>query len=309
MNLLRGFVTTSAILALSACSGFKSHKEIDALNEARAVGSPFTQQLAAEYRDFANAEQNTMFDYPDALHFARKGLAAAAGEVVLPEPISDWNLNAQDIDMLSTARARLMSAFDAGAREIAPRESAMAQGRFDCWIEDEEENMGHQPDELTCKRGFEEVMAALEGMVKAPIDVAPAPAPARDDVMTPVEPLAMDTSVPMAAKDAVYLVFFDFDRSNILPAGESVVEAAIQEMSRHSVETVNVVGHADTAGSRSYNKRLSLKRANAVKKALVANGVDAGLIRVDHRGEDDLMVPTPDGVREPANRRAVITFE
>lgn len=304
MKILHCLIIGSAVLALTACSGFKSHKEIDALNEARAVGSPFTQQLAAEYRDFANAEQNTMFDYPDALHFARKGLAAAAGEVVLPEPISDWNLNADDIDTLSVGRARLMAAFDAGAREIAPREAAMAQGRFDCWIEDEEEDHGHQPDDLTCKKGFEEVMGALESMVKAPVRAAPP-----EDIMAPVEPIAVDASQPMAAKDAVYLVFFDFDSSGILPAGESVVQAAVGEIKGRSLETVNVIGHADTSGPKSYNKRLSLKRANAVKKALIADGVDPRLIRVDHRGEDDLMVPTPDGVREPANRRAVITFE
>lgn len=43
----------------------------------RKLGSPFTQQLAAEYRDLANHEQNIGFDYPDALHFARKGLTGA----------------------------------------------------------------------------------------------------------------------------------------------------------------------------------------------------------------------------------------
>lgn len=306
MNALRGLLIGSTVLSLAACSGFKSHKEIDALNEARAVGSPFTQQLAAEYRDFANSEQNTMFDYPDALHFARKGLAAAAGEVVLPEPISDWNLNAEDIEALSAGRARLMAAFDAGAREIAPREAAMAQGRFDCWIEDEEENMGRKSDGLTCKQGFAEVMDALDGMVKAPVTAAP---PAADDVMTPVEPLAVDNAGPMAAADAVYLVFFDFDSFGLLPAGNSVVQAAVDEMKGRAVETVTVVGHADTAGPKAYNKRLSLKRANAVKRALVSDGIDANLIRVEHRGEDDLMVPTPDGVREPANRRTVITFE
>ena len=302
MNLFRGLLVGTAVLALSACTGFKSHKEIDALNEARAVGSPFTQQLAAEYRDFANAEQNTNFDYPDALHFARKGLAAAAGEVVLPEPVSDWNLSAESTDALAAARARLMSAFDAGAREIAPKEAAMAQGRFDCWIENEEEGNTFQEGRLSCRQGFEDVMNALEGMVKAP-------PPAATEIMTPVEPLAVDASKPMEVKDAVYLVFFDFDKSGILPAGDNVIQAAVDEIKSRNLNAVNVVGHADSAGSNAYNKRLSLKRANAVKSALVRLGVDPKIIRVDHKGEDELMVPTPDGVREPANRRTSITFE
>jgi OOP family OmpA-OmpF porin len=309
MSMVRHLIILTSVAALSACSGFKSYQEIEALNEARAVGSPFTQQLAAEYRDFANSEQDAMFDYADALHFARKGLAAAAGEVVLPEPVSDWNLSAANINTLSAARARLMAAFDAGAREIAPREAAMAQGRYDCWIENQEEN---DRGGSACRQGFEDVMGALEGLVRAPVETAPAPmaaAPVMDDVLSPVAPLAVDASTPMAAKDAVYLVFFDFDRSVVLPAGQNVVGSAVTEIKGRAINTVTVVGHADTAGSPAYNKRLALKRANAVRAALVAAGIEPTMIRVESRGEDELMVPTPDGVREPANRRAAITFE
>lgn len=314
MSILRGVLVGTTLVALSACNSYQGSKEIEALNQARAVGSPFTQQLAAEYRDFANAEQNSMFDYADALHFARKGLAAAAGEVVLPEPISDWNLSADDMNTLSVARARLMAVFDAGGREIAPRESAMAQGRFDCWIESQEEGNAQKEGALSCQQGFEDVMGALEGLVRAPVETAPSmptpvPAPVVDDVMAPVEPLAMDRSTPMAAKDAIYMVFFDFDRSVVLPAGDTVVQTALDEMKGRTLTTVTVTGHTDAAGPKSYNKRLSLKRANAVKAALVAKGVDPTIIRVEHKGEDELMVPTPDGVREPANRRAVVTFE
>ena len=52
-----------------------------------------------------------------------------------------------------------------------------------------------------------------------------------------------------------------------------------------------------------------MKRANSVRDALIERGVDATLIKVEGRGEDELLVQTADGVREPANRRAQITFE
>ena len=135
---LRGLILTGLTLALAACSGFGSHSEIEALNEVQPVGSPFTQHLAAEYRDYSNRENNEMFDYPDAIHFARKGLAAAAGDVVMPEPISDWNLTPAHMEELGTARGRLIVAFDLGARDIAPQLSAVAQARFDCLIEQQE---------------------------------------------------------------------------------------------------------------------------------------------------------------------------
>jgi outer membrane protein OmpA-like peptidoglycan-associated protein len=71
---------------------------------------------------------------------------------------------------------------------------------------------------------------------------------------------------------------------------------------------VKLVGHADRSGSDTYNQALSLRRANAVKGALVREGVSESMIAVDGRGESEPMVPTADGVREPQNRRVNISF-
>ncbi len=295
MKVIRGLVLGACIIGLGACSNYQAHSEVKALNEAQAVGSPFTQYLAGEYRDFTNRELNEMFDYPDALHFARKGLAAAAGEVVMPEPISDWNLNPQHMEELSTARGRMVVAFDLGAREVAPQQSAVAQARFDCWIEQQEENW-QDNDISQCKNQFMEAMNALEGMVK--------PAPVMEPVVAAEPP-----AEPMKVEDAMYLVFFDFDKSAVAASGESVLDAVGTEVKSRNLNVLNVVGHTDRAGSRTYNNRLALKRANSVREALIKRGVDATLIKVDGRGEDQNLVQTDDNVREPANRRAEITFQ
>jgi len=283
------------MLALAACTNSKSFSEVNALNNAKAVGSPFTQALAAEYRDFANSELNREYDYPDALHFARKGLAAAAGETVLPEPISDWNLLPEHMNELSTARGRLLVAFDQGAREVAPREAAVAQVRFDCWIEQQEENW-QAKDIHDCKSQFLAAMDKLEGLIK------PAEFPA------PVE-ASSTPAAPMKAEEAMYLVFFDWNKSNIGSGAQNVLDAVTTEIKGRNLKAVHVIGHTDTSGSKEYNMRLSLKRASAVRTYLTKHGVDAGLISVDGKGEDQLLVPTPDQTREPANRRAQITFE
>lgn len=296
MKSIRGVsLLAVATLTLGACTGFKSNSEVEALNEAKAVGSPFTQQLAAEYREMANREQNVGFDYPDALHFARKGLAAAAGEVVLPEPVSDWNLKPNHIEELSTARAQLVAALDRGAREASPKNAAIAQSRFDCWIEAQEENW-QKDAAIPCRNQFMEALNSLGGAVTPPADVMP-----------PVEAAAPPVT-PMAPEDAKYLVFFDFDSSKVDQGGNSVLESVAAEIAKQNISSVNVIGHADTSGSKKYNQRLSMKRANAVRKALEARGVNANLLSVDSRGEDEPMVATADGVREPANRRVEITF-
>ena len=87
-----------------------------------------------------------------------------------------------------------------------------------------------------------------------------------------------------------------------------VVRQAAAAAKQYGSATITVVGHADRSGSTAYNEKLSLKRGNTVKNALVGEGVSAGAISVSGKGEGDPMVPTADGVREPQNRRVHINL-
>ncbi len=299
---MRNLLMAGCLLGVSACTSFNSHSEVKALNEMQAVGSPFTQHLAAEYRDYANNELNSMFDYPDALHFARKGIAAANGDVVMPEPISDWNLLPQHMEELSTARGRMIIAFDLGARDIAPQQSAVAQASFDCWIEQQEENWQND-DIVACKTRYLDAIAALEGMI------APAPMPQiQPELVTPIV-TDLPAAEPMKPEDAMYLVFFDFDKSAVGAGGQNVLDAVADEVKARNPNVVRIVGHTDSSGSQTYNKNLAMKRSNSVRDELINRGVPAASIMVDGRGESELLVQTADNVREPANRRSQITFE
>ncbi len=305
MKTLRNLVLTAGLLTLtgmtSACTAYKSFSEVDALNDAQAVGSPFTQALADEYRRFANSELKDMFDYPDALHFARKGLAAAEGTVVLPEPVSDWNLNETHIQELSAARGRLIVAYDLGAREVAPALSAKTQAKFDCWIEGQEEDW-HDAKDAACKDEFLRLINELEGMLEPPEPVA-------EPVVADDSAFGIDPNQPMAAENAMYLVFFNWDKSDLGSGALNVLDAVADEVAKNPPNAVNVVGHTDTSGSQTYNQRLAFKRANNVRDALIERGVDPSLIVVDAMGENELLVETPDNIREPANRRVNISFQ
>jgi len=76
-----------------------------------------------------------------------------------------------------------------------------------------------------------------------------------------------------------------------------------------SVTRIAVTGHTDTSGAPAYNMALSLRRANAVKDALVREGIAAAAIAVTGRGETQLLVQTGDNVREPQNRRVEIVLQ
>ena len=65
-------------------------------------------------------------------------------------------------------------------------------------------------------------------------------------------------------------------------------------------------GHADRAGPDPYNRSLSLRRAEIVGQELIELGIDPGRITITAYGESRPRVTTPDGMREPRNRRVEI---
>jgi len=79
-------------------------------------------------------------------------------------------------------------------------------------------------------------------------------------------------------------------------------------VSGQSARRFQVIGYTDTAGSAAYNRKLSERRAQAVADALVAEGVPRASLDVQWHGEDQLPVPTADGVPEPQNRRVSIAM-
>ncbi len=108
-----------------------------------------------------------------------------------------------------------------------------------------------------------------------------------------------------------FTVYFDYDKSNLTPQASTLVQEAAARALENDIETVVVAGNTDTSGGSAYNQALSERRARAVRDGLIANGVPADRIRLEAFGETNLAKPTPDGVREPLNRRAdvVISFE
>ncbi len=121
----------------------------------------------------------------------------------------------------------------------------------------------------------------------------------------PVAPAAAPAA-PAVRAQTEYLVFFDWDKSNITPAADRVIGDAAAAIGRGADTRVHVIGHTDTSGSPAYNQRLSVRRADSVRQALVAKGIPAANITTEGRGENQLLVQTGPNVREPSNRRAQI---
>ena len=113
---------------------------------------------------------------------------------------------------------------------------------------------------------------------------------------------------PPAAQSQAFMVFFDWDRANLSAQALNTVQQAATAFKTRGSAQITATGHTDTSGSEAYNMALSLRRANAVKNALVQEGVPAQAISVIGRGEASPLVATGDGVREPQNRRVEIVI-
>ena len=114
---------------------------------------------------------------------------------------------------------------------------------------------------------------------------------------------------PMPAIPQKFIVFFDFDKSNLRSDAQKIVSDAVEYAKKNGKARINATGHADTSGSPAYNLALSERRAVAVKAELARLGISDKEVVVMYKGESDPMVATGDGVKEPQNRRVEIVLE
>jgi OOP family OmpA-OmpF porin len=268
-----------AMAALALLGGCVSN--IENIGGAKGTGSAFTQALTEEYKSFV-AEEHDEYDWAAADYFARKGLVAAGGTVVQPEDPANYDLG-DAAGEIAAAHQRLLAALNNGGRDNKPAVAAKAQVRFDCWVHEQDE--GWQKDEIAaCKNDF---MAALDELEKK------------------------EAAAPAAGMQAPanYTVYFDFDKSVINAAGQQVINQVLADARMHPPSSISVTGHTDTVGPADYNMALGLRRADAVRTALISGGVPADKITVASRGFTDLAVPTGPNVREAKNRRAEIILQ
>lgn len=155
-----------AIALLTGCDHYSNKlaqmdtapSDVQALSPAAGGDMSFGQHLANEYYHLARYEQDKMYDYRAAKRYTRKMEQISQGQLVGPSPIEEFKIEEEKRADLAIAREQLLDALQSYNIPENRYNLAMAQSRFDCWLDQAEEN----PENVTtCRNEFNHAMASL----------------------------------------------------------------------------------------------------------------------------------------------------
>jgi outer membrane protein OmpA-like peptidoglycan-associated protein len=104
-------------------------------------------------------------------------------------------------------------------------------------------------------------------------------------------------------------VMFGFERSDLNKDGQKVAGELAGWLKEHPSRTVDVVGYTDSRGTAKYNHDLSQRRADSVRQALVANGVEESRITARGMGEASPIASNNTHAGRQQNRRVEVAIE
>lgn len=155
----------------------------------------------------------------------------------------------------------------------------------------------------TAARGCDGALVPAPAATPAP---APTPAPAARPAPAPA-PAAAPVA-PAAATKVTYAAdaFFDFDKAVLKPEGRAKLDDLVGKVKDINLEVIIAVGHTDSVGGDSYNQRLSVRRAEAVKAYLVSKGIEKNRVYTEGKGEKQPVADNKTAEGRAKNRRVEI---
>ena len=137
-----------------------------------------------------------------------------------------------------------------------------------------------------------------------PPPVAPpvvAPAPVVVPVVPPPPPAPVSEKVTFAA-DA----FFDTGKSVLKPDAQAKLADLVDKTKGVNLEVIIAVGHTDTVGSAAYNQKLSIARAESVKKFLTGKGIETNRVYTEGKGFSQPVADNKTAEGRAKNRRVEV---
>lgn len=103
-----------------------------------------------------------------------------------------------------------------------------------------------------------------------------------------------------------YMLYFVSGTDELTPESKVMLEVIKLELLARPAPEITAIGHTSTKGRSIDNDALSLERATTMRRVLIEAGISGDHFQTSGHGERELLVPTPDNVDEPRNRRVEI---
>lgn len=132
----------------------------------------------------------------------------------------------------------------------------------------------------------------------------------KEEIIIAQEQVKMDEPVLPAKEETVnplnqpVRIHFHFNRADIKKEYLPYLNVVAKFLKMHKNINVKIVGYTDDVGSKVYNDKLALKRAQTVKNYLVKNGIEPSRIIIEGIGKDRYLVSNNDSIDRFTNRRA-----
>ncbi|HKQ26663.1 MAG TPA: OmpA family protein [Burkholderiales bacterium] len=264
-------------------SGTEQYAEEDLAAKESVIGEPTEvgDEEEEEVADLGPQEDESGTEqYPEEDLAAKDSVVSEPTEVLDEEEEEVADLGPQEDES---------GTMESPEEDLVARESMVGEPT-EVAEEPEEEvaDLGPQPDESGTVTYPEQQLAAADKVIGEPTQYADEPVTAPAPVAAPAPERA---PVPVA-KAPVRVSFeaeplFSFDKAIIRGDQRSKLDEFVASLKGTKYDSIDVFGHADRIGSTTYNSNLSQRRANAVKAYLVRQGIPAGKINAEGRGESE----------------------
>ncbi|MDO8595362.1 MAG: OmpA family protein [Sulfuricaulis sp.] len=124
----------------------------------------------------------------------------------------------------------------------------------------------------------------------------PAAAPAPKPAPKPAAPASKKAPAKLLPQKINFSAdaLFDFDRAVLKPEGKTMLDDLARVLQGAKYEVILAIGHADRIGSAAYNQKLSVRRADAVKKYLTDKGIAPNRVYAEGKGKTQPMTKPAD---------------
>ena len=302
--------TVSVLFLIMILSSGCAYHNIEKAKDSPDNKNKFSQALSEQYLEFALYEMNEMHDEWDANHFALKSLSAKKGNKVLPEQVSDWNIDTHHIEEAERKRIDILKTVHTDKVQEYPQLAARSQLGFDCWLEQLEEGWQDEHIKL-CYDMMNSSLSKLKEKLSAKADIknttkeSTNPNTIQDSQLTPAKVIVNKENNKNISNTKEIKIYFEHNSYKLNEKAKNTLTLFLDKIDDGYTRII-LEGHTDRSGTEKYNLNLAELRAKKVKEFLLKKGMEEKTIITKIYGESKPLVHTRDGIKEPQNRRVKI---